>query len=240
VKIRTVAYAKTNGLPDAPCQLKNVLYSIVMELSVTSGRREARKADRRRAILEVAERSFLERGFADTSMSTIAAELGGSKTTLWSYFPSKDALFAAVIDSKIEIFQKALDDALIPSDGTAAALTRFGHVFLSKILSPSSTALHRLIVGEAERFPQMGEAFAVRGPDRVRARLCRYMEEEMAAGRLRKGDPVTASRQFVGLCQSGCYLDRLWRPARVIQSDPVADVAAAVDTFMRAWKPDAA
>lgn len=208
-----------------------------MQPTTPVGRREARKADRRRAILDVAERSFLERGFADTSMSTIAAELGGSKTTLWSYFPSKDALFAAVIDSKIESFQHALDEALIPAGGTAAALARFGMVFLNKILSGNSTALHRLIVAEADRFPQMGEAFAVRGPDRVRGRLCRYMEEEMAAGRLRQGDPLMAARQFVALCQAGCYLDRLWRPARLTAVNVEADVAAAVESFMRAWGP---
>jgi AcrR family transcriptional regulator len=210
-----------------------------MDLSPPPGRRAARKADRRRAILDVAERSFRERGFADTSMSTIAAELGGSKTTLWTYFPSKDALFAAVIDSKIETFQAKLDEALIPTGGTAAALSRFGHLFLAKILDPQSVALHRLIVSESERFPQIGEAFALRGPDRVRARLCRYMDEEMAAGRLRQGDPIIAARQFVGLCQSGCYLDRLWRPAGSWGSNPEADVAAAVDTFLRAWGPDA-
>ena len=208
-----------------------------MNLSAPPGRREARKADRRRAILEVAERSFRERGFADTSMSTIAAELGGSKTTLWTYFPSKDALFGAVIDSKIENFQTKLDEALIPTGGTAAALTRFGLIFLNKIMDPQSTALHRLIVAEAERFPQIGEAFAVRGPDRVRQRLCRYMEEEMVAGRLRTGDPLTAARQFLALCQSGCYLDRLWRTKHGIPTDPVGDVAAATDTFLRAWGP---
>jgi AcrR family transcriptional regulator len=209
-----------------------------MNFAPTLGRREARKADRRRAILDVAARSFRERGFADTSMSTIAAELGGSKTTLWSYFPSKDALFAAVIDSKIETFQAKLDDALIPSGGPAAALSRFGRLFLNKILDPQSVALHRMIVAESERFPQIGEAFAVRGPDRVRARLSRYMEEEMVAGRLRKGNPLTAARQFLGLCQSGCYLDRLWRPGRALMSNPEEDVAAAVDTFLRAWGPE--
>jgi len=210
-----------------------------MDLGSPPGRREARKADRRRAILEVAERSFRERGFADTSMSTIAAELGGSKTTLWTYFPSKDALFAAVIDSKIDNFQAKLDDALIPSGGPAAALTRFGLIFLNKIMDPQSTALHRLIVAETERFPQLGETFAVRGPDRVRQRLCRYMEEEMDAGRLRRGDPLTAARQFLALCQSGCYLDRLWRPHRAVLIDAEADVAAAIDTFLRAWGPEA-
>jgi len=210
-----------------------------MDLGPPQGRREARKADRRRAILEVAERSFRERGFADTSMSTIAAELGGSKTTLWTYFPSKDELFAAVVDSKIENFRSRLDEALIPTGGMAAALTRFGVVFLNKIMDPRSIALHRLIVAETERFPQIGEAFAVRGPDRVRQRLCRYMEEEMAAGRLRKGDPLLAARQFIGLCQAGCYLDRVWRPTRAPTTKIQDDAAAAVDSFMRAWGSDA-
>jgi AcrR family transcriptional regulator len=210
-----------------------------MDLSPPQGRREARKADRRRAILEVAERSFRERGFADTSMSTIAAELGGSKTTLWTYFPSKDALFAAVIDSKIETFEAKLNEALIPAGGTEAALARFGLVFLNKILDPQSMSLHRLIVAETERFPQIGEAFAVRGPDRVRQRLCRYMEQEMAAGRLRTGDPLVATRQFIGLLQSGCYLDRVWRPTRPPITRIEDDVALAVDSFRRAWAPEA-
>jgi TetR/AcrR family transcriptional regulator, mexJK operon transcriptional repressor len=206
----------------------------------TISRRDARKAERRRAILDIAERTFMEKGFADTSMSTIAAALGGSKTTLWSYFPSKDDLFAAVLDSKISDFQTALDEALIPAGGTAAALSRFGRLFLAKLLSPSSIALHRLIVAESERFPQLGAAFAARGPDRVRNRLTRYMEEEMAAGRLRRNDAQRAARQFIALCQAGCYLDRLWRPVEQIASDVEGDVAAAVEGFLRAWGPESA
>lgn len=206
-----------------------------MTMRFTPGRRAAQKADRRRAILEVAERSFLERGFADTSMSTIAAELGGSKTTLWTYFPSKEELFAAVLDSKIADFQQELDGALIPSGGPEAALSRFGRILLRKILSPLSVALHRLILAEAERFPWIGVAFAERGPDRVRARLARYIAEEMEAGRLREGDAMLAARQFVALCQAGCYLDRLWRPGVALVTDPDVEVAAAVRCFMAAW-----
>jgi AcrR family transcriptional regulator len=208
-----------------------------MEMSNPSGRRAVRKADRRRTILEVAERSFLDRGFADTSMSTIASELGGSKTTLWSYFPSKDELFAAVIDTKIEAFRRVLDEALIPAGGPTAALSRFGHALLNKMMTSQSIALHRLIVAEAGRFPTVGEAFARCGPDRVRARLARYIEEEMAAGRLRAGDPLTAARQFVALVQAGCYFDRLWRPAGALSVQINEDVAAAIETFMRAWGP---
>jgi TetR/AcrR family transcriptional regulator, mexJK operon transcriptional repressor len=114
-------------------------------------------------------------------------------------------------------------------------------LFLTKILSSSSAGLQRLIMAEAERFPSLGEAFATRGPERVRARLSRYMAEEMAAGRLRPGDADRAARQFLSLCQAGCYLDRLWRQARPTPSEASidADVIDAVDTFMRAWGPDA-
>jgi len=206
-------------------------------LAETPTRREARKADRRRTIIEVAKQGFLDRGYAETSMSTIAAALGGSKTTLWSYFRSKEELFEAVIEAKVADFRAKLDEALIPGGGTDAALGRFGRVLLRKILTPESVALHRLIVSEAERFPEMGHAFAEHGPDRVRARLCIYIEEEMAAGRLRRGDAQMAARQFIALCQAGCYLERLWRPTCKPISDPDVDVAAAVDSFMAAWGP---
>ena len=208
-----------------------------MIVSELPRKREARKADRRRTILDVAERSFLERGYAETSMSTIAAELGGSKTTLWSYFPSKEALFAAVLDAKIDAFRAALDDALIPAGGTEAALSRFGRVLLRKVTNRDSTRLHRLVVSEVDRFPALGRAFAERGPERVRARLCRYLEEEMAAGRLRHGDAMIAARQFISLCQAGCYFDRLLRPELIEQFDIDGEVAASVATFMAAWGP---
>lgn len=53
---------------------------------------------RRIAILTVAGRTFLRQGYADASMDGIAAEVGGSKSTLYRYFPSKAALFAAYVE----------------------------------------------------------------------------------------------------------------------------------------------
>lgn len=210
-----------------------------MDCTLASGRRAARKADRRRAILQVAERSFLERGYGETSMSTIAAELGGSKTTLWSYFPSKEALFAAVLDEMIADFERKLDEAIAPGGGTEAVLARFGRLLLEKMMSPRSIALHRLIVSEAQRVPEIGQAFAERGPERLRRRLCLWMQSEMDAGHLRVGSPLLAARQFVALCQAGCYHDRLWRPLGSLAVDIEADVAGALDGFLRAWSaPD--
>src|SRR4026208_346391 len=89
-----------------PCQqnYRTIWYSFMTESTEAPclSRREARRRDRRGAIIGVARRSFLNNGYAATTMSSIAAELGGSKGTLWSYFPGKEELFAAVLRETTE------------------------------------------------------------------------------------------------------------------------------------------
>jgi AcrR family transcriptional regulator len=64
---------------------------------------------RREAILDAAQACFLAEGYAATSMSTIAARLGGSKGTLYSYVKNKEDLFAAVVQRACTAIQQALD-----------------------------------------------------------------------------------------------------------------------------------
>src|SRR6478609_9106609 len=119
------------------------------------GKREARKEERRLAILEVAKRSFLDNGYSATSMSAISAELGGSKGTLWSYFPSKEELFAAVLDHATVAYRQQLSSVLQPSANLHAALTAFCRSFIAKITMADGIRLHRLIAAEAGRFPEV-------------------------------------------------------------------------------------
>src|SRR3546814_20768292 len=56
-------------------------------------RREERKTQRRANLLEIARRSFFEKGYAATTMSGIAATLGGSRSALCSSFSFKEKLF---------------------------------------------------------------------------------------------------------------------------------------------------
>ena len=90
---------------------------------------------RRAAILAVARTAFFAHGYGATSMSAIAATLGGSKTTLWSHFRSKEALFAAVIDDVLARHCGAIGAALPLDSPVAATLERFGAVLMTTILS---------------------------------------------------------------------------------------------------------
>ena len=199
-----------------------------------ASRREARRLSRREAILDVAAQSFLEHGYDGTTMSAIAGTLGGSKGTLWSYFPSKDVLFAAVIDQATAAFREQLRLILNPHDEVSIALRRFCGEFLRKIISPEAIALHRLVMGEANRFPEIGRIFYERAPRQTHILLADYLSAAMERGQLRRDDPLRAARELIGLCMCGSHSERLLG-LPVTKGGDNAEAEQAAQVFLRAY-----
>lgn len=190
---------------------------------------------RRKAFVDAAREAFFDRGYAGTTMSSIAAAVGGSKTTLWAYFPSKEALFAAVVDDIIERHGKPLTMDLPLEEDPAAVLAQFADVLAKTLTSWPMIDLHRLVIGEAKRFPHLAKLFYERGPARGKARLALYFRQLMEKGALRKGDPMQAARQFVALCQSGGYQLAIFGLARHRARSAAQETRMAVDVFMTFW-----
>lgn len=63
---------------------------------------QARRQDRRAAILEAAERCFVRSGFHGASMAEICAEAGMSAGNLYRYFPSKEAMIEGLCERDFE------------------------------------------------------------------------------------------------------------------------------------------
>ncbi len=207
-----------------------------LPLCENPSRREARRQTRREAILDVAQRSFMEHGYAATTMSGIAAALGGSKGTLWSYFPAKDVLFAAVLDRATEAFQQQLTLLLNPQDDLETTLRRFARGFLQRVISPEALALYRLVMAEANRFPETGRIFHERATGRTLSTLAAYLAQQMARGLLRDADPQLLAQHLVALCQSGCHRMLLIRVIDSAEPEAIeADALGAVATFLRAY-----
>jgi AcrR family transcriptional regulator len=201
------------------------------------GRRAAQKEERRKAIVAVAARSFLDHGYAATTMSAISAALGGSKGTLWSYFSSKEELFAAVIEEASSVFRVELYPVLDQSNALAPTLETFCLHFLEKIASPDTLALYRLIVGESGHFPEVGRIFYERAARNTELALQSFLSQQMATGRLRVADPALAAGALMCLCQAGCYRAVLWRSERPAEGVLARDAAFAVATFLLAYSP---
>lgn len=169
-------------------------------------------------------------------MSAIAAELGGSKGTLWSYFPSKEALFAAVIERATEEFRHQLTLVLSPADDLEVSLNRFCRHYLARVMSADGIALHRLVVAEVSRFPEVGKIFYERGPRQTHLLLAKFIADAQHRGRLRGIDPFLAAQQLTWLCMAGHYQMLLTGAAEVVSAEDImADVEAAMTTFFRAY-----
>lgn len=202
------------------------------------GRREARRIDRRAAILTIATASFLEHGYSATSMSAIAASVGGSKATLWNHFPSKEALFAAVLDEATSAYRARISCLLDGDDDLQTTLRRFCISFLERVTSPEAISLHRLVYAEAGRFPEMGRIFYDRAPRAIYAIVGEYLHMAMERGALRSADPVEAAKMLASLCMSGTHQQLLTGGLIAPTAELlVADAEAAIDIFLRAYRP---
>ena len=196
-------------------------------------------AARRKAFVDAARTLFFANGYTGTTMSSIASKVGGSKTTLWTYFPSKEELFAAVVDDIVGEYGTALHVDLPVDAPVVDVLTRFGNILMTALVTTPLLSLFRLVVGEAERFPHLAETFYERGPRRGKARAAVWVAAKMERGELRAGDPMQAVRHFAGLCQAGIYQHAvLGLPEGRETGRLAAEVDAAVATFYRAWGPE--
>lgn len=206
-----------------------------MILTSTDDRAKARDA-RRETFVLTARDEFISHGYGGSSMSAIAAKVGGSKTTLWTYFPSKQELFAAVLDDLVERYGRALEVALVPHAAIDAGLRRFARALLETLHSQPVIDMHRMTIGEAGRFPELGRMMFERGQARGKSRLSHYLLDAMSLRKLRSGDPALAARQFIGLVQSGSVQLHLLglggAPDTAALDQEAAEIA---DTFMRGW-----
>ncbi len=189
--------------------------------------------ERRAAILQIAHDAFLTQGYAATSMSAIAARVGGSKATLYNYFPSKEDLFRAVVRDRSEQVAALLDQGRLEGGDFRTVITRFGERFLALILSDDFVRTYRVMIGEVARFPELGLAFYESGPKQATHRIGEYFASAIEAGELRRDDPDLMAQYFLDLCLSGLHFRRLWNvTAMPAVADIRANVARAVSIFL--------
>jgi TetR/AcrR family transcriptional repressor of mexJK operon len=191
---------------------------------------------KRRAILNAATDLFEARGYGAVSMDAIARAADVSKATLYAHFESKDRLFATIIrvacEENIAPEHGPHDDGAEPS-GIEAALIAAGGRILRFFLRERTVALHRLVVADSKRFPELGRAFYENGPVAGRKYLAAWLVRQEG---LDVPDPELAAIQFSDLLRSGLWLRAtLGLGPAPEDADIDASVSAAVRTFLRAY-----
>jgi TetR/AcrR family transcriptional regulator, mexJK operon transcriptional repressor len=164
-----------------------------------SAAEEGQSARKRRAIMEAARTVFLRNGYAGASMDQVAALAEVSKTTIYKNFADKQRLFTEIITSDIseaEQQSRSNVDALPSSDDVEADLRRFARQHVSIVLQPHLVQMRRLIIAEADNFPDLARTWYASGPERGHATLAERFAELARRGHLRVPDPLLAAQHF--------------------------------------------
>jgi TetR/AcrR family transcriptional repressor of mexJK operon len=196
------------------------------------------KDERRAAILEIARVAFLHDGYAATSMSQIAAKLGGSKATLYSYFPSKKDLFFAVVDAESAWVMEYLYKIDTHSDIREAS-AQFCRCYITMILSDEIIAFERIVTAEAARFPEIGQAAYEFGYKRGLDRMEELMRQGMEAKLLRPANPRLAAEYLLNLCAGHLHQMRLWNLIAAATPEQIeTQIALVTAAFMALYGND--
>ncbi|AWB08322.1 TetR/AcrR family transcriptional regulator (plasmid) [Azospirillum humicireducens] len=141
-------------------------------------------------IIDTAAQLFAAQGFAATSIEQIASACNAGKDTIYRRFPSKTALFVAVVERLRTRTLNSLEAELDSAGGHGDALARLKRVarwFLTVNLDPDMVALNRIALSEASLFGQ-----DQRDPweeDPIMERLIQLIRAAQEAGMLTGGDP---------------------------------------------------
>ena len=142
-------------------------------------KRESQRLEKRAQIIGVARQHFFEHGYDNTTMSAIAADVGGSKRTLWSYFTDKDELFEAMLLDTAQGIRAQID--LPAGEGEPVErLTRLCRTVIDRVLSPMVIAMFRLIGPLADRRPDISRMFFDRGPGETQRLIGDYLGENFS------------------------------------------------------------
>lgn len=193
---------------------------------------------KRQAILDVAAQAFQELGFERTSMAEICARLGGSKATLYNYFPSKEDLFFEVIFLSVQAEFDAVHNAIdATTEDIGEALRHFGESLLGVLYSPEVRAKRHLAVSESRR-TNIGRLVYERGVLASHNLMAGFLQQAMDSAKLRRADPLVATRHLYALLESELLEGFLFQVLEQVSPEHIATVTArAVEVFMAAYGP---
>ena len=198
-------------------------------------RKEARPSE----ILAAALALFAEHGFAATRLEDVARRAGVSKGTIYLYFPTKEALFRAVIRQGLVPNIAAMEALAAAHAGSAAALLTEIAARLLAITESDLAVIPRLVLTESGNFPNLARFYAEEVAGQGRSLIASIIARGIGRGEFRPIDVQSA----VSLFAAPILLILLWRTtfARhgIVPFDPKALLETHLEMFFRGLAPDA-
>lgn len=177
--------------------------------------------EKRALIVTAATALFLELGYDRTSLARIAERSGVSRATLFKQFPSKAALFDAIVT---ESWSTAEEEDPPPAGNVVDGLSIIGRRYAALLSRPQMTDLFRIVIAELPRFPELAHAQFSQGKMPYFESVRSYLLAEHEVGTVRVEDVDLAATQFLGMISNYVFWPTLLVPGWEVSTERVAQV----------------
>ncbi|MGZ8226369.1 MAG: TetR/AcrR family transcriptional regulator [Methylococcaceae bacterium] len=153
-------------------------------------------------LLDTAVTLFLEYGYGNLSLDTIARDARVSMRTIYSQFGGKAGLFGAVVRRCSDQFVACLSEGQTLECSAEEVLTAFASQFLLRITRPDSVRIRAVLIGESLRFPDLAAQYYEQGPQRTLEHLTQFFVRQQQLGHFADRDPHFLADQFLSALRS--------------------------------------
>ena len=201
-----------------------------------------RSARKRQTILSAGRTLFLSNGYQGTSVDQIAASAEVSKQTVYKHFGDKHELLLAIVTEALEGTVAPFLDRIAELAETAdleADLTALAGDYLRAVLREPVVQLRRLVIGEANRVPELARLYYEQAPTRTLAAFADCFARLHDRGLLHVPEPGLAAEHFAFLVVGRCIDQALFcgGPQVLTDVDVEGFVRAGVRVFLAGYRP---
>jgi AcrR family transcriptional regulator len=188
-------------------------------------------------ILDIATGLFLEIGYGDTTIELVAEKARISKRTLYHRYTDKAALFGTVVRRIVGRLRPPDVSGLFTGGSLEEILVRLAGIILRAALDPQALALHRIIMAEATRFPELAAAVADRSASQEAIeRIAALLQREVSAVRLPASAAQFAAVQFMQMVIASPQRRALGRGVAMSESEMDRWAKETVSLFLNGYR----
>lgn len=154
--------------------------------------------ERLKKLTDSAAELFLEFGYEAASVDMLINRVGGSRRNIYEYFGGKEGLFSAVISEECKKIAEPLEELALSDNNIRATLVKFGEELLQATKNPRTLELHRLMISEGKRFPELSREIWFAGHHYGKAILEKWILYQQSQGKI-NGDFDASSLSYAFL-----------------------------------------
>ncbi|MBP1720071.1 MAG: putative Transcriptional regulator acrR [Deltaproteobacteria bacterium] len=190
---------------------------------------------RREQILEGAWSLFAQKGFRGTTTREIAKRLGISEALMFKYFPTKAALYRAIIQKRMHGTEEMLfpKEAIDSKDDRQVFKSILSYLLRKNTADP--TFMRLLLYSALEGHDLSKMFFENHAMDHTKL-LARYIQRRIREDGFRKVDPLLTARAFIGMAIHYVMSQEIYGMKKLFHFSHHKVVETLVDLFLNGLK----